>query len=62
MQSQLFVKGSAVGTLTTMALDTYEHMHGTPDLHPEGYDVVTDLFIGISTNGLTNPSLVDSTA
>lgn len=61
-QSQLFVNGSAVGTLTTMALDTYEHMHGTPDLHPEGYDVVTDLLIGISTNGLTNPSLVDSTA
>jgi len=25
---------------------------GTPDLHPEGYDVVTDLLIGISTNSL----------
>jgi len=25
---------------------------GTPDLHPEGYDVVTDLLIGVSTNNL----------
>jgi len=26
---------------------------GTPDLHPEGYDVVTDLLIGISGFGMT---------
>ncbi len=37
-------------------------MFGTPDLHPEGYDVVTDLLIGISATGLTNPSLINSTA
>lgn len=26
---------------------------GTPDLHPEGYDVVTDLLIGISASNIT---------
>jgi len=26
---------------------------GTPDLHPEGYDVVTDLLIGIALDGVT---------
>ena len=26
---------------------------GTPDLHPDGYDVVTDLLIGVSANGVT---------
>lgn len=26
---------------------------GTPDLHPEGYDLVTDLLIGIALNGVT---------
>jgi len=26
----------------------HEHWFGTPDLHPEGYDVVTDLLIGVS--------------
>lgn len=46
----------------TMVIDTYEHMFGTPDLHPEGYDVVTDLLIGISLDGCTHPSLADSTA
>lgn len=34
---------------------------GTPDLHPEGYDVVTDLLIGISINGATRAGLVDAT-
>ncbi len=27
--------------------------YGTPDLHPEGYDVVTDLLIGVAANGIT---------
>ena len=26
---------------------------GTPDLHPEGYDVVTDLLVGIALSGVT---------
>jgi hypothetical protein len=34
---------------------------GTPDLHPEGYDVVTDLLVGISVNGATRAGLVDAT-
>ena len=25
---------------------------GTPDLHPDGYDVVTDLLIGVSATGM----------
>ena len=25
---------------------------GTPDLHPEGYDVVTDLLVGVAANGM----------
>lgn len=41
---------------------TYEHhMFGTPDLHPEGYDVVTDLLIGVFGNNLSNTQLVDTT-
>jgi hypothetical protein len=27
--------------------------YGTPDLHPEGYDIVTDLLIGVAANGVT---------
>lgn len=38
-----------------------EHSFGTPDLHPEGYDVVTDLLIGVFANNLENGRLVDST-
>ena len=43
-------------------VSTYEHMHGTPDLHPEGFDVVTDLLIGIACTGLGNEALADTTA
>ena len=35
--------------------------YGTPDLHPEGYDVVTDLLIGIACSGLTNTTLTSNT-
>lgn len=47
---------------TAFAMDTYEHMFGTPDLHPEGYDVVTDLLIGIAVENATNSLLASSTA
>jgi hypothetical protein len=50
------------GAAETSVIDTYEHMFGTPDLHPEGYDVVTDLLIGIALEGCTSTSLVSSTA
>jgi len=33
--------------------------YGTPDLHPDGYDVVTDLLIGVSAQGVTR--LLDTT-
>lgn len=35
---------------------------GTPDLHPEGYDIVTDLLIGISLDNCDNQILADTTA
>jgi hypothetical protein len=38
-----------------------DHMFGTPDLHPEGYDVVTDLLIGVYANNLQNSRLLDKT-
>lgn len=38
-----------------------DHMFGTPDLHPEGYDVVTDLLIGVYANNLQNIRLLDKT-
>lgn len=34
-----------------------EHFYGTPDLHPEGYDVVTDLLIGVASDNLINSEL-----
>jgi len=49
-------------TNDSVIVNTYEHMFGTPDLHPEGYDVVTDLLIGIACNGLAGEALVSTTA
>ena len=34
---------------------------GTPDLHPEGYDLVTDLLIGVAATGCTTPNLAGAT-
>lgn len=39
-----------------------ESWFGTPDLHPEGYDIVTDLLIGIALTNCDNAVLADSTA
>ncbi len=36
-----------------LSVDTYEHMAGTPDLHPEGYNVVSDLLVGVCANDCT---------
>jgi len=38
-----------------------DHWYGTPDLHPEGYDIVTDLLIGIALNNCDNQVLASST-
>ena len=38
-----------------------DEWYGTPDLHPEGYDVVTDLLIGIGLDNCDLASLASST-
>jgi len=40
---------------------THREFYGTPDLHPEGYDVVTDLLIGIALDDCTANNLVSQT-
>lgn len=58
----VFEKQSTVASGPAGAyVDTYEHMFGTPDLHPEGYDIVTDLLIGIGLENCGNPALTDTT-
>ena len=42
-------------------IESNEHFFGTPDLHPEGYDVVTDLLIGVSGRGLKSNRLAGQT-
>ena len=52
------------GAGATTAFGTHdfeETLYGTPDLHPEGYDVVTDLLIGVTANGLLNGRLEGET-
>lgn len=61
-KQSLLVNQSSGATFETSVIDTYEHMFGTPDLHPEGYDVVTDLLIGISVENANAANLADSTA
>jgi len=62
----VFEKQSTASAATApgavLDVNTYEHMFGTPDLHPEGYDVVTDLLIGISLDACTNTQLASKTA
>jgi len=61
-EKQSFVLSDGAPGVGGLAVDSYEHMFGTPDLHPEGYDVVTDLLIGISLEGCTNDDLKSTTA
>jgi len=59
--SQVMTNG--IGTPNAVVtLDNYDHMYGTPDLHPEGYDVVTDLLIGIALENCSNAALTSTTA
>jgi hypothetical protein len=46
----------------TPSLWCSDEWYGTPDLHPEGYDVVTDLLIGIALKNCDLEALQDSTA
>jgi len=41
--------------------DTVYRYFGTPDLHPEGYDVVTDLLIGVQATNCSNNLLAGTT-
>jgi hypothetical protein len=41
--------------------DYEDRFYGTPDLHPEGYDVVTDLLIGVYANNCQNSLLAGTT-
>ena len=52
---------NAAGAANSTIVTFEEHMFGTPDLHPEGYDVVTDLLIGVFGNRLQNDRLVEKT-
>ncbi len=60
--TMLLQTGDPQSASAAATLDTYEHMFGTPDLHPEGYDVVTDLLIGIGLENCSNLALADTTA
>ena len=61
-KQSLVIAGVAAAGTEPFVLNTYEQIFGTPDLHPEGYDVVTDLLIGIAGKGLVNSDLINSTA
>jgi len=62
-EKQSYLAADLTGAdVTAAVLDTYEHMFGTPDLHPEGYDVVTDLLIGIGLENCKATALVSTTA
>ena len=60
----VFEKQTTLGGVAGIGayVDTYEHMYGTPDLHPEGFDIVTDLLIGIGLEACSNEALTDTTA
>ena len=61
-QTTVMQTDGSTGAGPGAVLDTYEHMFGTPDLHPEGFDVVTDLLIGIGLENCSNLALTDTTA
>ena len=45
-------------TNNSTTINTYEHMFGTPDLHPEGYDIVTDLLMELHVADLVMKLLI----
>jgi len=61
-QSTVMQASGATGAGPGAVIDTYEHMFGTPDLHPEGFDIVTDLLIGIGLENCGNDALTSTTA
>jgi len=61
-QTTVMQTDGSTGAGPGAVIDTYEHMFGTPDLHPEGFDVVTDLLIGIGLENCSNLALTETTA
>lgn len=61
-ERQSVTKASGIGPAALFNVFEFnENWYGTPDLHPEGYDVVTDLLIGVVANNLLNSRLVNTT-
>ena len=60
-QSTVVTGVQAGGVERFVAFDNRVSGYGTPDLHPEGYDIVTDLLIGVFANNLQNGRLADTT-
>lgn len=46
------VPSAPAGTGDMFYQDNRHDEFGTPDLHPDGYDVVTDILIGVSASGM----------
>ncbi|MCP4612171.1 MAG: hypothetical protein GY845_26035 [Planctomycetes bacterium] len=62
-ETSLYINDPTVAPADVQAnLVCTDEWYGTPDLHPEGYDVVTDLLIGISLSNCDIQTLADSTA
>lgn len=60
--STLFSSAVGAGPTNVAAWADYEIRHfGTPDLHPEGYDIVTDLLIGVEATNCANDLLAGNT-
>lgn len=61
-ERQSAAKASGTGASALFDAFAYqENLYGTPDLHPEGYDIVTDLLIGVVADNCTNSRLADAT-
>jgi hypothetical protein len=51
-QFHIFHNTAAPANTYPPVIQFHEQWFGTPDLHPEGYDVVTDLLIGVSAQNM----------
>lgn len=52
MEMTTSITGDATGTAVGTANNQWIHW-GTPDLHPEGYNVVSDLLIGVAADNVS---------
>ena len=49
---QVIPPQAAAGSPANQAYNIYHNRYGTPDLHPDGFTVVSDLLIGLAGDGL----------